>query len=200
MIFIFIIYDQNGSYYPPVVTTTLNPAAGTYNVVGTWMASTTACASQYLDVWQNTGLESHRELSLHGVFPITSAPIYATTSGAFNFTFDIIDSSVSVGATSTTYSLTPSQQFYAQLYQSSCGYNPFTGTRGGSCAAYFLLLPLLWLLLQRLSKGVLTTILFLVRLTGHLLFLILQIFSHSLMYLTFLLQKFLSHISSKFHR
>lgn len=125
----FIVYDQNGATYPPAVTsTTLNPSAGTFNVVGTWMASTTACASQYLDVWQNTGLESHRQLSLHGVFPITTAPIYATTSGAFNFTFDIIDSSVSVGATSTTYSLTPNQQFNAQLYQSTCGYDPFTGS------------------------------------------------------------------------
>lgn len=125
----FIVYDQNGATYPPSVTnTTLNPSAGTFNVVGTWTASTTACASQYLDVWQNTGLESHRQLSLHGVFPITTAPIYATTSGAFNFTFDIIDSSVSVGATSTTYSLTPNQQFNAQLYQSTCGYDPFTGT------------------------------------------------------------------------
>lgn len=126
----FIVTDQYGQTYPPVVTsTTLNPAAGTFNVVGTWTASTTAaCASQYLDVWQNTGLESHRELTLHGVFPITSAPIYATTTGPFNFTFDIIDSSVSVGATSTIYSLTPNQQFYAQLYQSTCGYDPFTGT------------------------------------------------------------------------
>ena len=125
----YVFYDSNGQSYPPAVTTTtLNPSAGTFNVVGTWMASTTACASQYLDVWQNTGLESHRELSLHGVFPITTAPIYATTSGAFNFTFDIIDSSVSVGATSTTYSLTPNQQFNAQLYQSSCGYDPFTGS------------------------------------------------------------------------
>ncbi|MCX6715469.1 MAG: hypothetical protein NT077_00435 [Candidatus Taylorbacteria bacterium] len=125
----YVFYDSNGQSYPPTVTTTtLNPAAGTFNVVGTWMASTTACASQYLDVWQNTGLESHRELSLHGVFPITTAPIYATTSGAFNFTFDIIDSGVSVGATSTTYSLTPNQQFNAQLYQSTCGYDPFTGS------------------------------------------------------------------------
>lgn len=125
----FIVTDQYGQTYPPVVTsTTLNAAAGTFNVVGTWTASTTPCASQYLDVWQNTGLESHRELSLHGVFPITTAPIYATTTGVFNFTFDIIDSSVSVGATSTTYSLTPNQQFNAQLYQSTCGYDPFTGT------------------------------------------------------------------------
>ncbi len=125
----FIVTDQYGQTYTPAVTsTTLNPAAGTFNVSGTWTASTTACASQYLDVWQNTGLESHRQLSLHGVFPITTAPIYATTSGAFNFTFDIIDSSVSVGATSTTYSLTPNQQFNAQLYQSTCGYDPFTGS------------------------------------------------------------------------
>ena len=125
----FIVTDQYGQTYNPAVTsTTLNPAAGTFNVSGIWTASTTACASQYLDVWQNTGLESHRQLSLHGVFPITTAPIYATTSGAFNFTFDIIDSSVSGGATSTTYSLTPNQQFNAQLYQSTCGYDPFTGT------------------------------------------------------------------------
>ncbi len=125
----FIVTDQYGQTFTPAVTsTTLNPAAGTFNVVGTWTASSTACASQYLDVWQNTGLESHRSLSLHGVFPITTAPIYATTTGPFNFTFNIIDSSVSVGATSTTYSLTPNQQFYAQLYQSTCGYDPFTGT------------------------------------------------------------------------
>ena len=125
----FQFADSGGFTYNPVITTqTVDPASGTFHVVGTWTASTTACASQYLDVWQNTGLESHRELSLHGVFPITSAPIYATTSGAFDFTFDIIDSSVSVGATSTTYSLNPNQQFYAQLYQSTCGYDPFTGT------------------------------------------------------------------------
>ncbi len=70
----FIVTDQYGQTYTPAVTsTTLNPAAGTFNVSGTWTASTSACASQYLDVWQNTGLESHRELSLHGVFPIKAA-------------------------------------------------------------------------------------------------------------------------------
>ena len=125
----FQFADSGGFTYDPVITTqTLNPSAGTFNVTGTWTASTTPCASQYLDVWEDTTYQKHIQLSLHNVFPITSSPIYATTSGAFNFTFDIIDSSVTVGATSTIYNLTPNQQFYAQLYQPTCGYDPFTGS------------------------------------------------------------------------
>lgn len=89
-----------------------------YNVKGFWVAGTTE-----LDAWQSDQFLTHQELELLG--STTTAPIIATTTGSFDLSFNVKDSSIAAGETSTEFTLDPNRTLHSALLQIDPSYTFF---------------------------------------------------------------------------
>jgi len=98
---------------------TISTTTQTATITGYWTASSTSQSNtQELRFWQSSptlGLENQQNL-------------YATTTGNFSFTFPYLDTSFQISATSTSFTLGTDTSFFAEIYQLSGSYNPFSNT------------------------------------------------------------------------
>lgn len=120
----YLTDDSGGSFDPSLnsprfTNFVVNPGSHTVNIEGYWEASSTSPGdSQSLVFVEGSTLLPQ----------VTSDTEVASTTGYFDFTFPFVDSSISISATSTAYTLGSDMLFNARIIQNFANFDPFNAS------------------------------------------------------------------------